>query len=575
MKSNLSLNGDWFSISVAMVMKTLVLLTPMILLLRKPVSAFTIRRLPFLPHRNRIPILRNKDFIKKEWKEEIFTEENLSLFEFGVMTSNNEKTLVQDLTTYEGNIKIQNILNESKVSRDEASKNRAAQEVDEILWKLEQLHMADTVTYNLVLNAFAKSSLTDSAQQALKILQRMEDAYQMQLHLTTENQSANTDITVKPNVRTFSTVIDALTKSPGMEPTDAAQASQELLERLGYLYEATGDTDLQPNTILYNSVINSWAKTETLTGALNAMKLLEYMEEANTPSCEPDVITYNTCIHAWAKCRMKESGERAESLLRRMEGLHSMTCKPNIRTYSSCIDAWCSSNSPSAARRAHALLDELEAIYEETGDVNMQPNAFTYSSVINALARSKQSEKKAASALQVLKRMKEMYESGKNPLAKPTIVSYNSVLNACATTYGRSNYGTKEEERTDPSLTSQSQYLALGIVRVIYRELTCDNSEITPDHFTYGTVLKACANLMTPLDEEGLLFIRQVFEKCCNDGQVSFGVLFQLRQAASIELYRDLIPSEAIDTSNDHFILEKIPSSWSRNVKEKTVMFEK
>lgn len=529
--------------------------------------------IPF-PKRNRILFLKSRATIKNEGRGEVLTEEQFysSLLDDGAIKSNDGDVVIKDLT-YRGNLKIQNILNESKVSQDKASKNRAAQAADDILWKLEQLHRADTVTYNLVLNAFAKSTLQDSAQQAQKILQRMEHVYQMQLQ-SIENKNGEIDsITVKPNVRTYSTVIDALTKSPGMEPTDAAQASQELLERLGYLYESTGDKDLQPNTIIYNSVMNSWAKTETLTGALNAMKLLEHMEQVSTP-CEPDVITYNTCIHAWAKCKMKESGERAESLLRRMENRDSIASKPNIRSYSSCIDAWCSSNSPSAARRAHALLDELESIYEKTGDINMQPNAFTYSSVINAHARSKQSEKKAVSALQVLKRMKEMYESGKNPQAKPTIVSYNSVLNACATTFGRSN-GTKEEERTSDTSSSvlltnrQSQHLALGIVRVIYRELTSDESEIKPDHFTYGTVLKACANLMAPLDDEALLFIQHVFEKCCDDGQVSFGVLFQLRQAAPIQLYRDLIPHEAIDATNDHFILEKIPSSWSRNVKER------
>lgn len=525
-----------------------------------------------IPKRHRILLFQCKDTAQNEWRGELISQEETdsSWFDDGAMQSNDEDIIVLKDWTYRGNLKIQNILNESKISQDKASKNKAAQEAHDILWKLEQLQRADTVTYNLVLNALAKSTLQDSAQQAQKILQRMEHVYQTQLH-SVEHPDGETDgiITVKPNVRTYSTVIDALTKSPGMEPTDAAQASQELLERLGYLYEATGDIDFQPNTIMYNSVMNSWAKTGTMTGALNAMKLLEYMEEPDTP-CEPDVITYNTCIHAWAKCKTKESGEQAELLLRRMEHRRSMTCKPNIRTYSSCIDAWCSSNSPSAARRAHSLLDELEAIYEETSDVNMQPNAFTYSSVINAHAKSKQSEKKAVSALQVLKRMKEMYESGKNPQAKPTIVSYNSVLNACATTFGRS-IGTREEERTTDTsvVTNQSQHLALGIVRVIYRELTHDNSEITPDHFTYGTVLKACANLMTPLDDEALLFIRDVFEKCCSDGQVSFGVLFQLRQAAPIELYRDLIPIEAIDATNDHFILEKIPSSWNRNVKER------
>ena len=87
------------------------------------------------------------------------------------------------------------------------------------------------------------------------------------------------------------------------------------MEHLRKLYETTGDEELKPNVITYNTVINAWAKTGTRHGAETAMKLLDTMEREGIA----DVISFNACIHAWARCGSKESGEMAESVLKRMK----------------------------------------------------------------------------------------------------------------------------------------------------------------------------------------------------------------------------------------------------------------
>ncbi len=480
-----------------------------------------------------------------------------------------------------------------------------------ILDRLEELGRADTITYNLVINAFAKSSVPDSANRAEKILTRMQKIYQKQLAKSVEGEDQiDPDIPlVKPNVRTYSTVIDAYSRTSTLE---GAEVAQSLLEKLRMLHQSTGDEELKPNVISYNSVINAWAKTGTLLGAEKALKLLDVMEEGGIA----DVISYNAVIHAWARCGSKECGDMAESILKRMKKkyeneqkeevavvgngadqgsttfIYSPSIRPNFRSYSSVIDAWSRSTLPNAPRRAEAILDEMEKAYFETRDTSIQPNTVTYSSVINAHARSRDMENKAVAALQVLKRMQEVYNSGVNKNAQPSIVSYNSVLNACATTYGTvRRYKSQrrdddEDEVFDQSsdllyddaveeVISESQSLALGIVKMLYTELINSNSEIHPDHFTYGTVLKACANLMSPGDDEATTFIREVFEQCCEDGQVSFGVCFQLRQASPVDLYRELIPEEAMDVTNGHFLIDRMPSYWSRNLKEKRRFIKK
>ena len=569
-----------------------------------------------------------RESISQEWREDLKLKNSFCVFDFEATNENGQ--IVRDIT-YQANLQISQLIeqNNSKSSRHSSADKDSAIQAERILNRLEELNRADTITYNLVINAFSKSSLPDSTIRAEKVLNRMETFYQKQRDSvkrwsqcvgkasthTIENQNLLEEcgifdaefggkkvpsITVKPNVRTYSTVIDAYSRTAN-ENVDGAEAGQALLEHLRTLYESTGDEELKPNVISYNSVINAWAKTGTVHGAETAMKLLITMENEGIA----DVISYNAVIHAWARCGSKDSGDRAEGVLQRMKDRAAIadeedfehdeeskeerqvlqfdrifssqaSFKPNIRTYSSVIDAWSRSKCPTAASRAQANLNEMEKIYERTGDRSIQPNTVTYSTVINAYARSRDMENKASAALQVLKRMQQVYDSGENEQAKPSVVTYNSVLNACATTYGvrsdrRSRFANEEEKYDDDEEAdkSASQSLALGIVKALYKETTSPESDIQPDHFTYGTVLKACANLMSPGDEDAIPFIKEVFEQCCDDGQVSFGVCFQLRQAAPVDLYRDLIPQIAIDASNGHFVMDRMPTDWSRHLKER------
>ncbi|GFH48301.1 hypothetical protein CTEN210_04777 [Chaetoceros tenuissimus] len=585
--------------------------------------------------------LIDKEESYEDWRQNDKLKNKLcDVFDFQATNENGE--IVEDIT-YLANLQIKELVEKQKSEKhqkEQKQKYMTSQENEEyaiqaerILNRLEQLDKADTITYNLVINAFAKSSLPDNALHAEKILFRMERFHNEQVEIVKKwnhcmNQSNAQNaleecgifdmdkglkvaprITVKPNVRTYSTVIDAYSRMTynGQDGVDGAEAAQALLERLRMLYESTGDESMKPNVISYNSVINAWAKTGTVHGAQTAMKLLDTMEKDGIA----DVISYNAVIHAWARCGAKDSGEQAERILQRMrdiveeeELLATDDCdsmdeisrgeynddlhldysydgnfsrrtriQPNIRTYSSVIDAWSRSSSPLAARRAESILEYMEEEFSKSGDQNVQPNTITYSTVINAHARSRDMENKASAALTILKRMENFYETGGNTQAKPSIITYNSVLNACATTYGvlakkdSSSDVTKDDLKSD--VKSPSQSLALGIVKEIFEELTSTDSNIKPDHFTYGTVLKACANLMSPVDAETIPFIRRVFEKCCEDGHVSFGVCFQLRQAAPVDLYRELIPEDAMDTSNGHFIIQHMPPEWSRNLKER------
>ena len=444
---------------------------------------------------------------------------------------------------------------------------------EELLHQAEQMGVADTVTYNALLNVYAKRASPVSigiGTKAHAVLNRMKQISQIQSGNLGQEQdlrdSSNYDdtpsneapsVTIKPNVRTYSTVMLVFSKERN------AQTVQELLEELIDLYESTNDEQLRPNVIAYNTVLNALAKCGLAQQAQNILdqmreenvngEIKKDKEERNTDVklafVEPDIISYNAVLHAWARYRASNNGEQklipgkeAEKLLR------SMPITPNARSYTTVMDAWSRSCDvyPDAAQKAHDLLLEMEELYPQNLP-QLQPNTISYSTVMNAYAQSTVTTDKAFKCYGLLQRMQHLYSSGENIQVKPTLVTYNSVLNACAMTANP-----KEKE------------FAYQIVKKLYKQLV-ESSE--PDNFTYGTVLKACANLATAPCFTNEEFVESVFKKCCESGQVTFGVCYQLRQAASTELYRSLLPRESLNRQNLHFDVARMPVEWRCNVK--------
>jgi hypothetical protein len=465
---------------------------------------------------------------------------------------------IQD-ETYRINLQIGQLAASS--SRRNQRAGRSAYEL------LRTLQDPDTVSYNSCLSALAKTSsryYQSAASQSQDLLQEMEELHSLQATTNQKWYQKNNDgtlsqdelsmgpprIRVKPNVRTFSTVMDAW----GRQGTrDGAQKAQELLDRLDTKYQATNDLALQPNVISYNTVMNAWAKAGAKEeGALQCEALLDDMGNMS------DVISYNAVLHAWARSGAPDAGQRAEAILRDMWHV-----QPNGRTYTTVMDAWSRSHGcDDSAARAYQLLLESEDIAAKEGDDSMKPNCISYATVINAYALSKTEPLKAHKAFRLLQRMNQ------NPDIQPNHVAYNSVLNACATscpnTY-QENLIRLDKEHL-PTLPD--------MVRTLYQQLIDDkttesssSSHLRPDHYTFGTVLKAIANLFWG-EPDQVEFCQQVFEEACKRGQVTFGVLFQLRQAAPSEVYRAMLPDNAYNAENGHFNMQNIPKDWTKNVRD-------
>jgi hypothetical protein len=274
----------------------------------------------------------------------------------------------------------------------------------------------------------------------------------------------------------------------------------------------------------------------------------------------PDVISYNGVLHAWARSGLPNAGERSEQLLRAMPAGVA-----NGRTYTTVMDAWSRSFAacPNSAQRAHALLIEMEQMAAGDSQSPMKPNYVSYSTVVNAYALSKTEPLKAHKAFSLLQRMHRLAKNG-DPNVRPNRVTYNSVLNACATSCPTAVKDHMHKNDLDSKLPTLPD-----MVRKLYTQLLEKDDNLRPDHFTFGTVLKAVANLFWG-EPDQVEFGKTVFEEACARGQVSFGVLWQLRQAMPVEIYRDLLPPNALVGEPEKTLMNHIPKEWKYNVREES-----
>ncbi len=203
---------------------------------------------------------------------------------------------------------------------------------------------SDSYTYNVVINAWAKSGAEGAAHNAENILATMEKKYR------------DGDSSLKPNTRTYTSLIDCWAKSG--EPV-AARKAEQILITMQAKYEQSGDSAAKPNTHTANAVMNACAfttKPESKSDALSiAFRVFEWLVVQR--NINPDAYSYTIMLsvcsnllprqdretrysHArdlFLKCR--ESGHVNDFVLRKLR--HTVTQEE----YLSLVDYRVNSNA--------------------------------------------------------------------------------------------------------------------------------------------------------------------------------------------------------------------------------------
>lgn len=207
----------------------------------------------------------------------------------------------------------------------------------------------NTRSYNTVINAFAKSSLPGSAARAKELLEQMEEMYKLRSGIATTRSpqsKRHKDASVKPDTITYNCVLHALAKSKDYE--NAVGDAEQLLRKMKKLHQE-GDAHVCPNSRSVGSVIYALANqpmNPSLSSPQRALELLQEMEEdfkAGNFHMKPSIYTYNLVISCLSKYAHHDSSvvEQAEGLLQKLDLLSSAEggdhayLKPNVITYSS------------------------------------------------------------------------------------------------------------------------------------------------------------------------------------------------------------------------------------------------
>ena len=179
------------------------------------------------------------------------------------------------------------VINAVARSREPDCGDRAAA----LLRRMENLYVSgdddmkpEPQTFGAIINAYANPKDPQSTDKAAQILQQMNSMHQL---------GYNT----KPNTFVYNACLNVFAKSEG----NADQAAQ-LLEVMERQYDR-GDTSIKPDVISYSTCINAHANSKSLESGALADNVLQRMTERylfdEDKSCKPNAVAYTAAIKAW------------------------------------------------------------------------------------------------------------------------------------------------------------------------------------------------------------------------------------------------------------------------------------
>mmetsp|Transcript_22715 Transcript_22715/g.48845 ORF Transcript_22715/g.48845 Transcript_22715/m.48845 type:complete len:432 (+) Transcript_22715:3-1298(+) len=186
----------------------------------------------------------------------------------------------------------------------------------------------DTTCFNIVISSWLKSRDIAAEKKIRQVFEYMD-------------QCARRGCTViRPDASTYNIAITSI--APAVKKyydMGGARRADRILARLERGYKA-GDQSLRPDTIIYNQVIDYWAKTQSVRGHFFKARLVLdrqiEMFDSGVRKCRPDVTGYTSVIAACAsvygsKMEKRRSFDLAHATF--MEACKERYTHPNEVTY--------------------------------------------------------------------------------------------------------------------------------------------------------------------------------------------------------------------------------------------------
>jgi hypothetical protein len=416
---------------------------------------------------------------------------------------------------------------------DAWAKSRATEapaKVEALLHQLERMDglEADSLTYNALVDAYAYSDAPDRLEKLQGLWADMD------------RLQKETNGRIRPTFRTVNSILHAHSRS-------VQELERNYNARNNFQTNIANGNNNNASTRNSNHNNHDDTSLQATKIAAAAEKILRDClrnhEATGDATDQPDVMTFTTVMDAYARCGTMSGAQNAERLLTELKNVYRDTgnerFRPNSYTYTTVISAWKRTMVPQGPARAQELLEELLA------EKDLAPDSRAFTSTIQCWARSRDG-KKAAKALQLLQRMKQISE--KWPDAAPTLISYNTAIDACARTRG----------------DAEQQTAALKIAFAIFKAVNV-SEVMDPNHVTYATLLKAASFLMPPGDERNKV-AEAVFSKAVAAGMVEGAVVKNLQKATDASVLQRLL-KDMQEAGSGHIDYRRIPPLWSKHVK--------
>eukprot|EP00547_Thalassionema_nitzschioides_P018420 CAMPEP_0194235172 /NCGR_PEP_ID=MMETSP0158-20130606/2741_1 /TAXON_ID=33649 /ORGANISM="Thalassionema nitzschioides, Strain L26-B" /LENGTH=942 /DNA_ID=CAMNT_0038968577 /DNA_START=70 /DNA_END=2895 /DNA_ORIENTATION=- len=436
----------------------------------------------------------------------------------------------------------------------------------QLLKRLEGRNQAKTFTYNLILHGLAKLGSSSSAEECLEILNRMEVGVQ------------NGDLMKQPNLRTYTCVLQAM--SQYVSASKDTSTVMDIYNRMLQL-DQSPDTQSKLDVVGYSAILLVLSRIRSVEAADAATDIIKAMLDPAT-GVDPSAGCMSSAVLANARAPSIKHTYIAHDMLVHLSRLFldgKLKEYPYPSSFTAVFQAWSLRREISSIERGLKLLD----LTKELNDAGAEkiPNIAIYNALFGMMAKSMNNDdgfeaekilrtvpnanailwnriiqvwgysKHPGKAVEAQRCLLEMQAAG----VQPDVISFNSVLNAAAHTHLNGDPESKED--------------ALKIALNIFDELkNCDY--ITPDHVTYGCIMK-CYRLLTEPSQERSETIRMVLEQCKQGGKVGELCLRELYSALTPEDFEKYIGVSAEEYSEKRhvpsLVLRNLPEAWTINAR--------
>jgi pentatricopeptide repeat protein len=326
-------------------------------------------------------------------------------------------------------------LSDTSSRAKKATAGAAAYRAERILDAMEEMYQSgyntfakpNTITYNTVISAWARSGDPNAFRHGERLLERMHAL-----------QDAGDDA-VAPDARSYTALMKAVARSSS-DPAQAAYMAEEILQRMKDLSSATrGDettgvdfdsnpnkhSQVKPTLFTYTTAVQIVSRSPEPNAPRRALALLDEMLDRHTEGDDdvrPNVLVFNAVIAAFARSRQKGAAHQAEQLLQQMEQMAALAddptiiqdyqeegllVRPNVQSYILVMEGYSRSNEDDGAERAVRVHERM----------------------INLYSRARERELKIVEVGEGITTTATKLDF---PVAKPTVDSFNEVIEAWA-----------------------------------------------------------------------------------------------------------------------------------------------